>query len=164
MPSDLRMPMDLLTRSDRSFEVLLHTLPGTRYGMEARWYQLGPFAERLDALAEYEALCRDFPPGTLVVPVLVAVVHDDATGLYRDRILEARGRAPLIRREGMLHLSTPERRRLIAAAAAPRRPRRGPLAPAAEGGRWTWLRIAAWGTATLGGLGLWAWVAAKLAG
>ena len=149
MPSELRRPMDLALVEDRTFEVLLYTLPGTRFGLEGRWYVVGPFAERLDALAEYEQLCREFRPDSLVVLLLVAVVPDAATGLYRDRILEARGRAPLIRRDRMAQLSAQERRRLIAATAPlrrriTRRPMAQPPAPAKP-----WPRLAAAGGAIL---------------
>lgn len=159
MPSETHAPMALQSRVDRTYEVLLHTLPGTRFGLEGRWYILGPFAERLDAAAEYEALCREFAADSLVVVVLVAVVHDDVTGLYRDRILEARGRAPLIRRERMQQLSGQERRRLLAATAPYRRqPRPRPAGPAPEPSLpWAWL---VGGTGVLLLLALWLWIAA----
>lgn len=144
MPSDLRAPMDLLTRPDRTFEVLLYTLPGTRFGLEQRWFHIGPFADRLDAQEEYEQLCREFREESLVVVLLVASVHDDATGLYRDRILEARGRAPLIRRDRMTELSALERKRLLAATAPYRRtPRTGPPAPPPRSSR-GWTLMLAW--------------------
>ncbi len=121
MPSESRAAAGLLTRPDRTFEVLLHTLPGTRFGLEERWFNVGPFTERLDAQEEFDLLCREFREDSLVVILLVASVHDDATGLYRDRILESRGRAPLIRRDRMASLSAAERKRVLAATAPHRR-------------------------------------------
>ena len=125
MPSESRAAAGLLTRPDRTFEVLLHTLPGTRFGLEERWFNVGPFAERLDAQEEFDLLCREFRDDALVVILLVASVHDDATGLYRDRILESRGRAPLIRRDRMASLSAQP-----SASACWRRPRRTARPPA----------------------------------
>lgn len=149
MPSETRAPMDLQFQADRTFEVLLYTLPGTRFGLEERWFVVGPFADRLNAMAEYEMLCREFREDALVVLLLVAVVLHEETGLYRDRILSARGRAPLIRRERMAPLSAQERRRLIAATAPLRRtPRRSAQPPPQPAGA-PWLAIAGWGSVTL---------------
>jgi hypothetical protein len=149
MPSETRAPMDLQLQADRTFEVLLYTLPGTRFGLEERWFVVGPFAERLDALAEYEMLCREFREDALVVLVLVAVVLHEETGLYRDRILAARGRAPLIRRERMATLSAQERRRLIAATAPLRRMARRPAPPPPKSGGTPLLAIIGWGAVAL---------------
>ncbi len=156
MASETLSPVATEAPADRSFEVLLHTLPGTRNGLEGRWYMAGPFAERIDALAEYDMLCREFGQRALVVLVLVAVAWDEETGLYRDRILEARGRAPLIRRERMLPLGTETRRRLLAATAPLRTVRSAPRPPAPRRG-WNWRAIAAGlvAVATLAGLALW---------
>lgn len=149
MPSESRAPVGLLTRPHRTFEVLLHTLSGTRFGLEERWFNLGPFTERLDAQIEFEMLCREFREDSLVVILLVASVHDDATGLYRDRILESRGRAPLIRRDRMAHLSAAERKRLLAATAPHRRVARtaGAGVPTRRDAGWPW--AAAWGGAAV---------------
>lgn len=162
MPSEILSPVAAEARADRSFEVLLHTLPGTRDGLEGRWYMAGPFAERLDALVEYDLLCREFGQRALVVLVLVAVVWDEETGLYRDRILEARGRAPLIRRERMVPLTAAARKRLLGAT-APLRTLRGVARPPAPRRGWDWRTIAVAGAVVgvLAGAALWA-VAAGL--
>lgn len=157
MPSESLSPVAAEAPADRSFEVLLHTLPGTRNGLEGRWYMAGPFAERIDALLEYDQLCREFGQRALVVLVLVAVIWDETTGLYRDRILEARGRAPLIRRDRMLPLTTEARRRLLAASAPLRTVRSAPRPPAARRG-WDWPALAGGlaAVAAIGGTALWA--------
>jgi hypothetical protein len=100
-------------------------------------------------LAEYEMLCREFREDALVVLVLVAVVLHEETGLYRDRILAARGRAPLIRRERMATLSAQERRRLIAATAPLRRMARRPAPPPPKSGGTPLLAIIGWGAVAL---------------
>lgn len=163
MPSESRAAAGLLTRPDRTFEVLLHTLPGTRYGLEERWFNVGPFAERLDAQEEFDLLCREFAEDALVVLLLVASVHDDATGLYRDRIVESRGRAPLIRRDRMASLSALERKRVLAATAPQRRVARpaGPGLAPRPSSRWPWaggmigaamvLALLAWAVAVMPG-------------
>jgi hypothetical protein len=117
-------------------EVLLYSKRGTRFGMGERWWLAGSFPDRLDALHEFRALCREFRP-ELTVVLVVAAVEDPATGQYRNRVVDARGRAPLIDRDAMSPLTPRDRGRLAKATLPEREMRRHDL-PAAGGARLGW--------------------------
>jgi hypothetical protein len=155
----------LVPAKPRTFEVMLHTLPGTRHGLEGRWFGLGPFATRLEGQEAYNMLCAEFDEAAPVVVVLVATTYYEEADMFRDRILEARGRAPLIRRDPMTPLSRTMLKRLVTATApvspgrtnstpaaprpaAPRRRRLWPVLAACTGGAGV-ISLLLWGAAFL---------------
>ncbi|MDO9712154.1 hypothetical protein [Paracraurococcus lichenis] len=144
--------MDGSPRIATTYEVLLFADMGTRLGIERRWLIAGSHASRRGATAQYEELNREFPHPRVKL-LLVAAVHDAATGLFRDRVLESRGAAPLIQRKQMQRLGAGERAKLAAALGPPPAARsiRPPTPPPRRAG----LGVGTWvlGLALLAGFG-----------
>ena len=92
-----------------SYEVLLHVATG-RNAHASRWYLAGSSASRSSAGALYREVCEEFPKGATVL--LIASTHEETSNLFRDQIIEANTRAPLIDRKRMAKLSSENRHRL----------------------------------------------------
>ncbi len=77
-----------------TYELLLHAVTDTRFGVRDRWFIAGDHHDRQAAHLAFQELCQEFP-GHLVTLQLVASTHDPTTGLFRDVVLETRGMTPL---------------------------------------------------------------------
>lgn len=128
-----------------TYELLLHAVVNTRFGLEKRWFLAGGHHRRDLARLAFQELCEEFPSQQVVL-LLVASVLDPATQRFRDVIIESRGIAPLIDRKRLGRL-THHARTLVAKATEPvlpPMPRRLPEPPRPRYGVWV----------TLGGVAL----------
>lgn len=98
-----------------SYELLLYAVSDTRFGVENRWFTAGSHRSRNAARLAFLELSEEFTSARVIL-LLVASMHDPATGRFRDVIIEARGIAPLIDRKRLQHLTRDDRLR------SPRRP------------------------------------------
>ena len=105
----------------------------TRIGPASRWFIAGSHASRPRARQQFQELRQEFP-GQRLIPLPVMTVHDTETGRFHDRILDARGLAPLIDR-GSIGKLTPAVKEQIAKA---REWQTRPARPAPVGPEFGW--------------------------
>jgi hypothetical protein len=72
-----------------SYEVLLRATIATRFRVRDRWVIAASFSEEAAARREFAALGREFPHATVSLR-LVRSDADEASGHYRERVLDSR--------------------------------------------------------------------------
>lgn len=134
-----------------TYDVLLYADAETRIGLDRRWLIAGSHASRGAAAAQYSEMSAEFPTESVKI-LMVASVHDEATGRFRDRIIQARGLAPLIDRRHARKITVADRQRLAKALCPPMRAARpkAPPPPSTPGWVWWFAGITAGAGATLG--------------
>lgn len=100
-----------------SYDVLIYTQRSTRFGLGERWFIVGSFKSRLEALNEFQTLNEEFHANATIIILAVKVRYDAQTGRFKDSIFASRGIAPLINRREMNPLTRDDRKKLIAATA-----------------------------------------------
>lgn len=143
--------------ADRTFEILLHAETSTRFGGRGRWYLAGANTDQRVAERLFTELCERYPQQGITVALVLSELSRE-TGLYHDRVVQSRGRAPLIKRAEIKPL-TEEAGREIArahpAAAAAREIDLG-RSPAAAvpsaNSPWPWIAAACFGMAIFAAL------------
>jgi len=129
----------MTTASDiaTAYEVLLYADAETRIGLDRRWLIAGSHASRAAAATQYAELGAEFPNDAVNI-LMVASVHDAATGMFRDRIIQSRGLVPLIDRRKIQKLTMGERQRLALALRIPERAARPKPPPSSGTAGWVW--------------------------
>ena len=122
-----------------SNELLLYAAADTRFGVENRWFIAGGHRDRLAARLAFQELCEEFPHQRVIL-LLVASIHDAASGRFRDVIIESRGIAPLIDRKRLQRLTQHDRPLIAKAVAERRAPILPPPGPSPGLGWW----VAGW--------------------
>jgi hypothetical protein len=136
--------------ADRVFEILLHAETSTRFGRRGRWYLADANTDRRVGERIFTELCGRYPHPGISVALILSEFNPE-TGLYHDRVLQHRGRMPLIKRAEVKRL-TEEAKREIARAypveAAGKNIDLGRAQPAvvrSAGSAWPWIAVACFG-------------------
>jgi hypothetical protein len=106
-----------MTSPGSSFDVLLFAPIPTRLGKAGRWFIAGSHPSRPRARLQMGELCEEFPDPRIII-LLVMSAFDAGTERFHDRIVDARGLAPLIDRKTLEKLTPVARREIVAATAS----------------------------------------------
>lgn len=90
------------------YEVLLHAERPSAFGQKGRWYLASAHQDIAGAETAYRALAAQFSDPAITLAV-VRSEHDPSSGLFRDRIVKASGRVPMIQRSTMEKLDAATR-------------------------------------------------------
>jgi len=85
------------------FEVILFADWPTRYGAAGRWFILGVYPSRGGAWAAFREITAELPDPRIQVALVQST--PDPSGRFVDRIVEARGRLPMIERAKLVPLT-----------------------------------------------------------
>jgi hypothetical protein len=134
-----RQPDTMTTASDiaTAYEVMLYADVETRIGLDRRWLIAGSHVSRAAAATQYAELNAEFPNDAVNI-LMVASVHDAATGMFRDKIIQSRGLVPLIDRRKIQRLTPGDRQRLALALRKPERAAKPKPPPSSGTAGWVW--------------------------
>lgn len=85
------------------YEVLLHAERPSVFGQKGRWYLASAHQDIAGAEAAFRALAAQFSAPGITLAVIRSE-HDPASGLFRDRVVKATGRVPVIARDSLERL------------------------------------------------------------